>query len=652
MKTEMSSFDVMAMVGELQCEMRIKKIYQPSPTELRIQIRPREGGSKNLLVEVGKKMYLSRFTLPSPKFPSNFAMTLRKYLANTIVKEVRQLGFDRIVEITSESRDDRYKVIFELFGEGNVLLIDMEGRIKAVMKRRRYKHRELVGREMYAYPPQRINPFQIAPEKIIEVVGEFKSLVKALAIPLGLGGLYGEEVCLRAGLEKNAQKLSLKEAERVSSVLGDLKNEALNPKPVIVFEDEEPLDVTPMPLSVYEGKKMRSFPSFNEALDDFFTEKNLERFEEEAEAAFKERLTSMNIRLREQAQAIGRFNRQIKNGKLIGDAIYGDFDAVQVLIDRVSQAKKTLSANEINEILKDVGPVKKYLPNENALLVDLEGLSFKLDLSISASKNADGYYKSSKKAKEKLKGARGAAVKTREKIRDYVEKGRPDVERGKIIGVKKARPKRRWFEKFRWFVSSDGFLVIGGRDASTNETLVKRHMVKGDIFVHADIPGAAAVVVKSEGKDIPRNTLDEACQFAAINSIAWRSNAAFLEVYWVNPEQVSKTPKSGEYVSKGAFIIRGKRNYKRAGLIFAVGVKINGEAKVIGGPPAAVEKNSDYHVVVEPGRMKSKQAAQHIKETLLAMSGKEDKEAVNRLNADEIQKVLPTGGYSIVEQKL
>jgi predicted ribosome quality control (RQC) complex YloA/Tae2 family protein len=144
-------------------------------------------------------------------------------------------------------------------------------------------------------------------------------------------------------------------------------------------------------------------------------------------------------------------------------------------------------------------------------------LSFKLDLSISASKNADGYYKSSKKAKEKLKGARGAAVKTREKIRDYVEKGRPDVERGKIIGVKKARPKRRWFEKFRWFVSSgfvssDGFLVIGGRDASTNETLVKRHMVKGDIFVHADIPGAAAVVVKSEGKDIPRNTLDASLQ--------------------------------------------------------------------------------------------------------------------------------------------
>lgn len=651
MKTEMSSFDIMAMTRELQLDMRVKKIFQPSPTHLRVQLRFKEGGTGNLSVEVGKRMYLSEFAMPSPKFPSNFAMTLRKYLSNAKVKEIRQVGFDRIVEMVAETKEGDFKLIFELFGEGNVILADAEGRIKAVMKKRRFKHRELVGSEMYVYPPQRLNPFQLSPEEISGVVEKYGNLVKALAVPLGLGGLYSEEVCMRAGIKKDTPSLTPEEAETVTQVLKDLKEEALDPKPVIILENSTPVDVAPMRLAIYEGKETKEFPTFNKALDEFFTEREVETIEEEVEKAFKEGLTTMNIRLREQARAIARFNREAKDGRLIGDTIYGNFDAVQELVDTIARARKTMPAKEIKAKLKDVEAVKQYLPKENAVVVNIGGLEFKLDLALSASKNADYYYSRSKKAREKLKGARGAVEKTKTRITEYLEKGRLEVQAQEKMPVKRTVKKRKWYERFRWFISSEGFLVIGGRDATSNEMVVKRHMEKGDVFVHADIHGAPAVVVKAEGKGVPQKTIEEACEFAASNSIAWKNLAAFLDVYWVNPEQVSKTPKSGEYVGKGAFIIRGKRNYIRSKLVLSVGFTMNKEAEVMCGPVDAVERNCDYHVTIAPGHLKSKEVAQKILGIVLKMAKDEHKNTLKRLNLDEIQRVLPTGGHSIVEKK-
>jgi predicted ribosome quality control (RQC) complex YloA/Tae2 family protein len=89
---------------------------------LRMSVRFKDGETKNLLVEVGKRMYLSDYGMPSPRYPSNFAMTLRKYLSNAVVGEFKQVGFDRIVEFSIEGKEGGFKLIIELFGEGNILL--------------------------------------------------------------------------------------------------------------------------------------------------------------------------------------------------------------------------------------------------------------------------------------------------------------------------------------------------------------------------------------------------------------------------------------------------------------------------------------------------------------------------------------------------
>ena len=115
------------------------------------------------------------------------------------------------------------------------------------------------------------------------------------------------------------------------------------------------------------------------------------------------------------------------------------------------------------------------------------------------------------------------------------------------VNVSKAR-KAYWFEKFLWFVSSENYLVIAGRDRQQNELLVRRYLKKDDIYVHADLHGASSVIIKNTSSaEIPPKTLHEAGHMAVIYSGAW--DAKFTtQAWWVYSHQVSKTAPTGAFL--------------------------------------------------------------------------------------------------------
>merc|ERR1719225_2441553 len=185
-------------------------------------------------------------------------------------------------------------------------------------------------------------------------------------------------------------------------------------------------------------------------------------------------------------------------------------------------------------------------------------LLIEIDLSLSAQANARKYFVQKKSAAVKEKKtveAGGVALKSAEKKTKQQLK-----EMSKIATINKAR-KVFWFEKFFWFISSENYLVIGGKDAQQNELLVKRYMKPTDVYVHADLHGAATVVVKNPtAGPVPPKSLTEAGQFAVCFSAAWDSKV-LTAAYWVYPDQVSKTAPTGEYLTVGSFMIRGKKNF-------------------------------------------------------------------------------------------
>ena len=174
--------------------------------------------------------------------------------------------------------------------------------------------------------------------------------------------------------------------------------------------------------------------------------------------------------------------------------------------------------------------------------------------------------------------------------------------------------------------------------------IIKKHMEASNMFFHTQAHGAPAVIIKAEGKEVHSSTLAEAAQFVISYSSVWRAGHYEGDCYWVRPEQVSKTPPHGEYLPKGSFIIRGKRNYMRAPVGISIGIEINDETMVIGAPYSAIKQRSKYIVEIEPGELDQNQVAKELSKMFFQEADDKDKLLIKSIaSPDCILKFLPPG---------
>jgi predicted ribosome quality control (RQC) complex YloA/Tae2 family protein len=271
------------------------------------------------------------------------------------------------------------------------------------------------------------------------------------------------------------------------------------------------------------------------------------------------------------------------------------------------------------------------------------------------------FYEQGKRAKQKLDGAKTALLNSRTKLNEVEARMREahalELEEPESIMEELTKRKvkhKEWFEKFRWFVSSDGFMVIAGRDVVTNEVLIKKYTENNDTVFHADVLGAPFVVVKTEGRKPSEQCLREAAEFAAAFSRGWREGFASIDVYWVKPDQLSKGGSSGESVPHGAFIVRGERNWMRGvPLRTAIGITTNiekGSPKIVGGPVDAVKAKSKSFVVVVPDDFSGKELFEHILKILAGKTAKEHRKEVSSLSSEEMREFIPYGKGAILQK--
>ena len=255
-----------------------------------------------------------------------------------------------------------------------------------------------------------------------------------------------------------------------------------------------------------------------------------------------------------------------------------------------------------------------------------------LDLAKGVEQNASDYFEKAKKIKKKIKGAEEALHQNLKKLEDLEKKKEKFESQEERIKNTVAR-KKEWYEKFRWFVSSDGLLVIGGRDATSNEVVIKKHTENNDLVLHTDMAGSPFFVIKADGKKIPETTIKEAADATCTFSRAWKLGLQTSDVFYVSPEQVSKKTKAGEYMGKGAFMIYGKSNYVENKVNLAVGA--TKDRAIMSGPLEAIKKHCEKFVVLKQGNEKVSSIAKKINYKL--GSG---------LDLDEIIRALPGGMFS------
>lgn len=238
--------------------------------------------------------------------------------------------------------------------------------------------------------------------------------------------------------------------------------------------------------------------------------------------------------------------------------------AAQANNDPVASVIKQLKL-EMNHIaLSLADPYQSELPDEDEDddrepdEQKLEPMVVDIDLDLSAFANARKYYDMKRYAAKKEQKTIESSEKALKSAERRTQMALKEIK--KQTKISKAR-KTYWFEKFYWFISSENYLVIGGRDQQQNELIVKRYMKPTDYYVHAEIQGASSVVIKNpSGQEIPPKTLLEAGTMAISYSVAWDAKVV-TSAYWVKGDQVSKTAQTGEYLQTGSFMIRGKRNF-------------------------------------------------------------------------------------------
>ncbi|WP_255192370.1 ribosome rescue protein RqcH [Natronobeatus ordinarius] len=700
-KRELTSVDLAALVREFGAYegAKVDKAYLYGDDLLRLKMRDFDRGRLEVLIEVGevKRAHtVSPERVPdAPGRPPQFAMMLRNRLSGADFVGVEQYEFDRILEFVFDREDGMTRLIVELFGQGNVAVTNGEYEVIDSLETVRLKSRTVAPGSRYEFPESRLDPLSVSREAFDHHMDESDTdVVRTLATQLNLGGLYAEELCTRAGVEK-ALDIDDADEEVYDRLYGALERLAIdvrngNVEPRLYLEDGDDaegrvVDVTPFPLEEHAHLAAEPSDTFLAALDDYFFRLELDDGEPEPGTQrpdFEEQIAKHERIVAQQEGAIEGFEQQAEAERERAELLYANYGLVDEILSTVQRAREQDRPWEEIEALFEEGKergieaaeaVVAVDGSEGMVTVDVDGERIDLVARHGVEKNADRLYTEAKRVAEKKEGALAAIEDTREQLAEIerrrdeweADDGEPDEadededeERDWL--AEPSVPVRRteeWYERFRWFHTSDDFLVIGGRNADQNEELVKKYLERGDKVFHTQAHGGPVTVLKatdpsepsSADVEIPDSSLEEAAQFAVSYASVWKDGRYAGDVYMVDSDQVTKTPESGEYLEKGGFAIRGERTYfDDTPVGVAVGIQCEPTTQVVGGPPSAIEEVAVTTIRVEPGRFAQADAAKRIYRRLRERF--EDESFVRKIaSPDKIQHFLPPGGSRVVE---
>ncbi len=605
---EITSLDLSVLEEELEAleEGFVQQVYQRGD-ELTLEVYV-PGDEKKRLIIGPSYVFLSNYSRDNPERPPGFAMELRKHLGR--IDTVEQKGFDRVLEISCGD----VSLVCELFGKGNFILLEGK-KIIGALRQEEWADRSVFVGEEYTYPEPATDP---RGSEMFEILEEGE-LVRRVASDLSLGGTYAEELCARAGVGKATpiSELGREEKERARNAFEEILEDAEDPGPVLYLDGEEPERAAPFELETYGDRDKEYFDLFSRALDEYFYRRQKKEKEEKRQSAYEEKRQGLEKQLEQQQRKIEGLEKSSEENREKAELIYQKYQLLEKVKEAVEKGIKKHGWDETEQRIRNADEeltdrIKSFNEREGFVVVEVEDANIKVEPGEDLEATASRYYDRAKRSEQKMENAEQALEETRRQLKELDEE---EVEIEEEMEDQTSKRSKKWFEKYRWFFSSEGFLVIAGRDAQTNEMLVNKHLEEGDLYFHADFDAAPSVGVK-DGRDAGDPTIEEAAKAAVSFSSMWKRGIGSGSAYYVEPGQVTKDPESGEYVGKGAFVIRGERDYVRnVSAEVAVGpYEIEQDVYVpMSGPLTAVKENCEFAVELEPGRRKKSDVAKEIR---------------------------------------
>ncbi|KAI1707999.1 nuclear export mediator factor Nemf [Ditylenchus destructor] len=606
MKSKFATIDLCAVIHDLRelISMRVVNVYDVNSKTYIIKFqKPNEKAF--ILFESGIRIHRTTYDWPKAMFPSGFSMKFRKHINQKRLTNVSQVGIDRIIDLQFGDDERICHVIVELYDRGNVILTDHNYVILNILRPRTDADTDVrfSVRERYPLENARQENFLPSAENIglfLENGKKGELLKRYLVRQSPFSSQLLDHALAVIGFPANAQigvhvtnseedvkKVSdaLALADKISKEISETKCTGYISYTTIERDggkvSESYQEYYPYDFCQYRQDAkfhVLELPSFSESVDKFYSSIDSQKAEQRIMAVEKDASRKLDnikkdhehrLKALEEVQVIQerrgeylQYNRDLVEQALLltrtALANKMSWDEVKVWLDQVAEkgveAAKRIVKLDFNSNSVTMRLSNPYEEGEEPLNVDI-------DIGLTADQNVRKYFGEKKSASVKQYKTVSASSKA---LKSAQLKMKSTVDQAKTRSSHMIHARKRfWFEKFYWFISSDSYLIIAGRDAQQNELLVKRYLRAGDIYVHAEIAGAASVIIRNRNNKEdapPPRTLNEAGTMAICFSTAWEAKVV-INAWWVRHDQVSRTAQTGEYLPSGSFMIRGKKNF-------------------------------------------------------------------------------------------
>ena len=564
--------------------------------------------------------------------PNRLLKRLRSDLLRLKLKKIEQIGAERIAYFTFEGFGKELVLVGEFFGDGNILLCNNEMKILALQHSIDVRHRKLSVGLKYAQPPvSGLDIFNLKESDFDELKTTDLVAAKWFGRTLGLPKKYVEAVFEIAEIDgkRIGNLLSDDEIKKIFETVKKIVSDVVSGNHDAVIVRNEKTEVLPLKLGQLKGEITQA-NSFIEGLDTVFTENIIEKGKSVQSSGSDKKIKELQTQISEQEKAIETVKERSKNITNVANSLF----------EMVSKGIISIEDSLAQEILA----------NNNAKLISEKGISLivvqdekiKINTKSPLQSTASVLFNEAKKQS----GAISSIQSIKEKTEKKLEKFQSKTESEKDLFVVTEIRKKSWYERYRWFFTTDGYLTVGGRDAASNSAVVRKHLVKNDKIFHGDIFGSPFFILK-DAEHAPDTSMNEIAHATVCFSRAWREGLYGVSAYWIHPDQVKKSAPSGEFLPKGSFTIEGQRNFiKSETLRLAVGIiKQDDDYVLTCGPPESIKKYSTLYAIIEPHGSEMAETAKKIR---IEFSKLEEQIAKN-IPIDDYVRALPAGKSKIIK---
>jgi predicted ribosome quality control (RQC) complex YloA/Tae2 family protein len=636
-KDALTSIDLAVVLRELGklsgCSVR--NVYVPLRDLLVLELRCGDD-VLYLVAEAGRRIHASRHIFTTESL--GVARQFREFLDGARLVGVGQLGLERVAVLEFESGGRRLKLYVELLPRGIIALVDGDGRVLAVNRGLKVRDREVRPGTRYVPPPAPTDILRASPEDVVAAARGFSGnlaqfLVRVFGIP---PEVVNEVLDPRVRTAKVAELGTDVVLKYVDEVREFIRKVLESPRPCLIISSGRPVGFLPFtPSRVAEGLEVVEYKSMNQLVEEYFRELSSHEQKQAELARIKEEEARVSKTLEEAESELRRLEEYVAAVSRELELFERNYHVVEEIWGCCRRAIKDCGWG----CLERCGPVEGN-PSEGSVLIRLPDGELKLlvykDLVEQYSELRGRYVHLTEKY-----GRARAVVEELKRRLDELARHRV------LLEALRVRPRRvSWFSRFLWVETSSGFLAIGGRDASQNEVIVRRYLGPRDIFMHADIHGAAVFVILTQGREVGEGDLHEVATLAASYSKAWKAGLSSVDVFWVYGEQVKLAAPPGQYLPRGSFMVYGQRNYiKGVRLRLGIGVAYYGDSyDIVIGPPELVTSRAAAWVEVVPGGLSVDEVSKEIRRYLV-----ERCPDVRGLTVNDIAKLIP-GRASIVRR--